>query len=137
VSGASVSPHVLELLREHVHSIEALETLILLHRTAPRRWTATQLATELNAVESAVGAGLQQLVASGILVLGGSASTLHYAYAAHEGLSAGIEDLERTYERDRFAVLQAIARNAISRVRDDARRAFRGVFGPGDGKKVE
>jgi hypothetical protein len=135
VSGdASLSPHVLELLREHVHSIEALEALILLRRTAPRRWTGAQLAAELNAAESAVEAALQQLVASRILVWGGTASSLHYAYAAQDGLRAGIEDLERSYETDPFAVLQAISQSAIARVRDDARRAFRGVFGPGDGK---
>jgi hypothetical protein len=138
MSGTGDLPaHVVELIREHIHSIEALEVVLLLRRDAPRSWTAPRLADELKASQNAIGATMPHLLESQIVGQEGSDARMRYVYVAQGKLAQSVADLDQLYATDRFEVLQAIASNAISRVRKNARRAFPGVFRPGGGREEE
>jgi predicted transcriptional regulator len=127
--------HMIDFIRQHIHSIEGLEVLLLLRASSPGAWTIELLAHELKVSESAIVSAAEKLVESRMVARLGGDSHSRYVYRAPDELAAGIAQLEQLYATDRFEVIQAVGSGAISRVRRDVRRAFPGVFWPPDGKK--
>jgi hypothetical protein len=56
-----MTDRVKRFIAEHLSSVEQLEVLLLLFRTAPRRWTATDISTELRSSPISVAGRLREL----------------------------------------------------------------------------
>lgn len=86
MTAQALPKHVEKFLTDHISSVEQLEILVLLRRTAPRRWNVVQVNTELRGSELAVRGHLQVLAKHRFLkreateVVGGE-SEISYTYA--------------------------------------------------------
>lgn len=120
---------VRELISRSIHSIEALEVLLVLRGTVVRTWTAAQLASELRLPESAVVTALQALVLSQLALQASDESPLPYQYRLQQPeAEETVDELAKTYARNRVEVLMQISSNAIDRVRKGALKTFSDAF---------
>jgi hypothetical protein len=120
---------VRELISRSVHSIEALEVLLVLRGPVMRSWTAQQLATELRLPEAALATALQALVASELALQLDDGAPLQYQYRLQvPEAEEAVERLAKIYAQNRVEVLMLISSNAIDRVRKGALRTFSDAF---------
>jgi hypothetical protein len=123
-----------ELIRNSIHSLEALEALLWLRGAASRRWTAEQLARELRLPEARLTTALRNLVL-GRLIREGEESPRRYQYWPQEpGTAAAVDELAEAYESSRPEVLVSISSHAIERVRRGL-RTISDAFRPRANKK--
>jgi predicted transcriptional regulator len=100
---------VRRFIADHLHSIEQLEVLLLLHRTTPASWTATAISTELRSSASSVAQRLESLLA-GRLVERLYGDVYRFA-AEHPGVGEAVRELADAYRVRRYTVIDLIARN--------------------------
>lgn len=90
-----IPPDVREFLTREINSIEQLEILLLLRRTSPRRWTPSEVSTELRGNVDSARHRLELLAASRIVLVHRGAPS---APEGRTGVSQG--DTECTYSFD-------------------------------------
>lgn len=86
-----------------------LELLLLLQRTAPRRWSTAELVRELRASRKVVSSAVEHLKEGGMLMTADDA--VFYA-ASTEDVGAAVSALRSLCTTKPFTVLNAIARAA-------------------------
>lgn len=125
----AIPEQVRDLISRSLHSIEALEVLLVLRGPVVRTWTAAQLASELRLPESAVLAALEALIVRHLALQTSDAPPLQYQYRlqAPEAEETVVE-LAAIYAHNRVEVLMQISSNAIERVRRGALRTFSDAF---------
>jgi hypothetical protein len=129
IEPAAMPESVRELIGRSIHSIEALEVLLLLRAPVTRSWTAEQLARDLRLPESMVVTALQALVVHQLALQIGEQSPLRYQYRLQgQESEKTIDELAEIYAQNRVEVLMQISSNAIDRVRKAALRAFSDAF---------
>jgi hypothetical protein len=106
---AEIPPLVRRFILEHLHSIEQLEVLLLLHRTGPASWTAAAISAELRSSPSSVAQRLTSLVARG-LVAKRDGDAYHFASERKEVREA-VQAVAETYRVRPFTIMELISRN--------------------------
>jgi len=92
------------LIAEHIHSVEQLEVLLLLRRSA-RAWTAEEVAAELLTHRDSVAERLEDLTGRGFASRDGE----RYAYAAGDAArDRAVDELAGYYARRRVTVIGLI-----------------------------
>jgi RIO-like serine/threonine protein kinase len=131
-SEEQIPDDVRHLIQERIHSIEALEVLLLLFQRHGQWLSMAAVAGELRIGESSVEAAVADLVSNGFVERDASAAQYRLGATNTDHVVA---KLLRTYEGARVEVLVMISRNAIGRVRNDALRTFAEAFRLGGRKK--
>ncbi len=121
--------HVDGLLRQTIGSFEELEILLLLRVEREQPWTAKALAARLSLPTSTTVEELEQLRRAGLLRIESSGNAPAYQYSPETvELGRAVEELASLYRDERLAVIQAMNKNAIERVRTHAIRTFADAF---------
>jgi hypothetical protein len=97
-----------EFLRRSVHSVWALELLLLMRANAPQSWTAEQLAKELRASHAVVLGILPQLIAHALVVENDPG---RFLYRPDPALGNNIARLDVIYRQNPVALVREIALN--------------------------
>jgi hypothetical protein len=102
-------PDVVRALLERIASISELETLLLLHRTAPAEWSAEGVAGELRIERSGAERQLAALATRDLLALRQAPGVDHYRYApGSDELDRAVEALASCYEKRRVSVVHTL-----------------------------
>jgi predicted transcriptional regulator len=103
---------VRRFIADHLHSIEQLEVLLLLHRTAPASWTTTAISTELRSSASSVAQRLESLLARRLIErLYGDV----YRFGDQQpAVAEAVRALADAYRVRRYTVIDLIARNRLT-----------------------
>lgn len=126
---SSIPAAVRDLIQARVHSIEELETLLLLHGEPVREWSGSEVAAALKVPEAAAEAALDTLAALELLEALSLGASRRYRYAPRtEELAAQVQGLAESYRDFRVETLVLIASQAITRVRKDALATFAEAF---------
>lgn len=115
-------------IREHIHSIEQLEVLLLLKRSPNEVWSAELVARELRIDAESAARRIEDLVGRGLI---GSASfTDRYCYAPKSPeLDRCVEGLTRAYGDRRVSVI------ALIFTKPDPAQSFADAFRVRESKK--
>lgn len=123
MSTSAIPKHVERFIAEFIDSVEQLEVLLLLQRTAPTEWNADAIARELRIAPESAGARLQVLRVLGLLdASGGDPPSFRYAPANGE-LDRCVRGLAEAYATRRVSVITLIFSKP-----DDAIRSFADAF---------
>jgi hypothetical protein len=125
MASADLPEDVAALLVERIGSISELETLLLLHRTAPMDWNRHQVAAELRIEARAAEEQLAALAARGLLSFSEAGEDVRYRFdAATDALRTAVAGLAVAYEKRRVTVVHAIYSRPADKIRVFA-EAFR------------
>lgn len=95
-------------LAEEINSPEQLEILLLLHREAPREWTAQEISQQVYTVPAAATMSAEHLAARGLLAARGTANPLYRYEPRTDELRARMDELAEAYTADRVGVIKAV-----------------------------
>lgn len=124
-----LSRSVEELIERRIHSIEELESILLLRSEPGRIWSSLDVSNSLRITEVSAQAALQELVRSDLAHPRGD----DYQYASEYEDEVGA--LATAYTQYRVEILVLISTQAMNRVRDGALRTFSEAFLLGGRKK--
>lgn len=119
-----ISPGVKAFIAGHIDSIVQLETLLMLHASPARDWTAQDVARDLRIDPDWAQGQLDALSQQGMLVRGESTGVRQYRYGpAAAQQRTEIEGLARAYAERRVTVIGLIFSKPA-----DSLRAFSDAF---------
>jgi hypothetical protein len=124
VTGDGIPEDVRAFIGAHVDSVEQLEVLLLLRRTAGREWSAAEVSEELRTSPGSAANRLADLAAHGLITARSSADPLYRYEPRDERLDATLDALGRAYADRRVRVIGMIFEKPIDRIRSFA-DAFR------------
>ncbi len=110
--GAGIPRDVLAFLHEHIVSVEQLEVLLLLRRTAPRPWSPEEVSDELRS--SPISAGLRLKDLAGRRLIERDDGRFRYVAGTRERV---IAELEAVYAERRFGVIDQIFARPVEPLR--------------------
>jgi hypothetical protein len=114
----AIPEDVQRLVREHIDSVEQLDVLLLVFRTAPREWTPVAVSRELRIDAVSAARRLDDFHARGLMTVRAGEETLYYAYAAPDpDVTAAIASLARVYAERRTTLIQFIFAAPVRDVR--------------------
>jgi saccharopine dehydrogenase-like NADP-dependent oxidoreductase len=108
VTDGNVSPEVRRFIAEHIEAAEQLETLLLLHRSPEKEWTALDVSQAIYTVPASATMRLEGLVAYGFVVSSGGADPRYRYSPRSEELGRQVDVLAAAYRADRVAVIKLI-----------------------------
>lgn len=124
MAGGDIPEEVRDLLTRCISSVEALEVLLLLQRTAERWWTPDAVAAELRTSRASAARRLEEFGKAGFLDVR-LGEDVNYRYApSSEGTARAVSLLADTYRERRVSVINLIFSKPLDHVRDFA-DAFR------------
>ena len=107
-----------DFLIKHIHSVEQLEILLMLHREAGRAWTIEEIANELRSDMQSVQNRLQDLCAQHMLTCTLSHDESHYAFnSSDHDLNRKVSMLAQVYAERRMSVINLIFSKPIDNIR--------------------
>jgi hypothetical protein len=124
VASIDIDPRVRRFILENIHSVEQLETLLLLHGDPVRWWTALQVSTELYTSLPSADNRLRDLAARKLLVIESSDSPKYRFEPEDAEASALVDLLANTYRQRRVTVITLVFSQPQDAIRDLA-DAFR------------
>jgi Fe2+ or Zn2+ uptake regulation protein len=114
VSNSDLSPNTLRFLSQHIHSLEQLEVLALLHTSPSRHWTAKEVCDEIRSNLASIVQQLTLLSSQGIIEAkpGNEGSAQIYRYNPKDNnVHVQIMETIQSYQTHRIKVIEAIFRN--------------------------
>lgn len=117
---------------DHIESVEQLEILLLIHRTAPKPVLAADAASELRIDAASAQRRMEDLAARGLL----DQDHPGFVYRANNPRDAGVRALGDAYRERRVSVITLIFSKPAKVTADPARAladAFKLKRGPKDG----
>jgi len=108
---------VQDFVRRHIDSVEQLDVMLLLHRTAPRVWTPVGVGTELRIDPGSAARRLADLNAGGLLEASAEGDAVGYRYAAAAPEDEVIRQLAVTYLERRTSLIEFIFSAPVRDVR--------------------
>jgi hypothetical protein len=127
-----MDPRVRRFILEHVHSVEQLEVLLLLHRDPARWWTAGQVSMELYTSLASADDRLRDLAARTLLVVEPTRPPRYRYEPGTEEARDVVGLLAETYRERRVTVITLVFSKPQDAIRDLA-DAFRIGKGRTDG----
>ena len=107
-----------DFLIKHIHSVEQLEILLLLHREAGRQWGVEEIAQELRGDRQSVENRLQDLCAQHMLVCTRSNDDSRFHFNDSDSdLHHQVSELSRIYAERRMSVINLIFSKPIDNIR--------------------
>ncbi len=103
-----LSPEVRRFIAEHVQSAEQLETLLLLHRSPEKEWTALDVSQAIYTVPASATMRLEGLVAGGFVSSSGGPDPRYRYSPRSDELGRQVDVLAAAYRADRVAVIKLI-----------------------------
>jgi hypothetical protein len=120
---------LLDLLQAQVGSLEALELLLLLHRTQERAWDRFEIANRLGLSDDIVEASAASMESHGFLARHGTGPGTTWQYSARPPERAAMIDrLATVYADRRLEIMRILSAQAMERLRESAARAFADAF---------
>lgn len=114
----ALEPDVERFIAAHIHSVEQLEVLLLLHRGGDREWSAQDVSRELSSHPHSVESRLLDLRARGLIeAREDGPGGLSYRFAPPAALVATIAALQQAYTERRVTVITAIFAKPIDSIR--------------------
>lgn len=117
MSASGIPDDAARMIRDNIDSVEQLEVLLLLQRTAPRTWNGSQVADELRIAAGSAQGRLQDLARRGFL----AADDQSYSYRVGPQDGA-VRALAQAYRERRVTVITMIF------TRPDPARALADAF---------
>lgn len=124
MAGERIPEEVRRFLANHVNSVEQLEVLLLLRRTADRDWTAAQVADELRIDRASARRRLYDLHRAGLVGLYTSGTEGRFRYDPSDAHAEAVDRLADIYVTHRVAVITFIISKPLDEIRSFA-DAFR------------
>ena len=120
---SGLSQEIKKFISDHIHSIEQLEILLLLHSQPDREFTAAATAQELriepdSAAERLAALSGQQMLA--VRAAGGAAEPAYRFAPANAHLHSLVQQLAEAYRQYRVRVITAIFSKPVDKVRSFA-----------------
>lgn len=118
MTSSGFPPDVEQFVGEHLSSVEQVEVLLLLHRTAPKRWTALDTSRELRIDAVSAARRLADFQERGVLAVEPGTQALEYWYASR-GPAADrvLVELDRAYRDRRTSLINLIFSAPVKDVR--------------------
>lgn len=114
MAGNGLPADVVELIAQHIVSIEQLEILLLFRARSEESWTAKQVSQELRTAELSATEHLARLHACGFVQ---HSSDGAFAYApASEALRRAVDGLATAYAERRYTVIDLIFAKPIDKL---------------------
>ena len=134
MSTEAIPAEVLALLRERLHTLEAVEALVVLH-DAPRPCSTAEIAERV-AIDPAIARSALDELAQGGFVVTEASTGFRYA-PVDPATAAATRALVHAYRTAPLDVMRRMTENAMERIRSSARAAFADAFRLGKGRKDE
>jgi hypothetical protein len=135
VDSNPIDEKVRAFLRDHIHSYEHLEVLLLLWRSPENSWSCENVADRLSIGLGAAEEALNDLT-NQLLVRGDRDGTPTFRYSARTGnLDRCMQALARAYETQLLELTKLMNANAVARIRSATARHFADSFLIGRGKR--
>ncbi len=115
-----LAPELREFLVSKFSSIEQLDVFMLLYRSAPRHWSALEVARELRMAPQSAEMRLFLMTSAGLFAAS-DAPSLTYWYEAAPALDMLAKAMSDAYEADR---------TAVAAILEDSPRALRPASSP-------
>jgi hypothetical protein len=127
------SNELLAFIREHIHSIEQLEVLLMIRRRADVEWTPASVSEEMRTGVPSASTRMKDLESRGLLqsTKNGTQSSYRYAPRTPE-LESAVAELDRAYAERRYTIIDLIFSKPVDKIRVFA-EAFRIRRGEGEG----
>ncbi len=97
-----------QFVARHIHSVEQLEVLLLLQRSAPREWTADEVSREISTSRYAAEARLMDLRGRGLVSMREDGQVLHFRYDPATPDDAHVGQLAAVYAERRTSIITMI-----------------------------
>lgn len=107
VSSGPLSSGLERFIRENIHSIEQLEILLLLLKSAGREWSPQEIGQHLYRQPDSVAARLEELRQRGLVNSSSSKSTL-YCYNSATPQDANVRALDRAFQERKDTIIRII-----------------------------
>lgn len=118
MTASGFPPDVEQFVAAHLSSVEQLEVLLLLYRTAPRRWSAVAASRELRIDPVSAARRLADFQASDVIAVEVGAEALEYWYAPRGAAPERVlAELERGYRDRRTSLINLIFAAPVNDVR--------------------
>ncbi|MEW6733754.1 MAG: hypothetical protein AB1489_20670 [Acidobacteriota bacterium] len=123
MSEDNLPSEVKKFIFEHLNSLQQLEILLLLYRSARKEgnvqgeWTADAVARELRSNPNSVAVSLAELQSRGILSVRGEVVLLYRYDPRTLDLDNAIVGLEQAYEQYRVTVLNLVFGKPLDKIR--------------------
>jgi hypothetical protein len=109
MAASEFDPLVKDFLETQVTSLVQLEVLLLLRSSEERAWSAKEISHELRSDIGWIEERLENLVATGFLVVGEADALATYRYApATDDMRRLADGVARAYEERRLAVISLV-----------------------------
>lgn len=103
-----LSESVVKFIREHIHSVEQLEVLLLLQRHADREWTAEDVNYLLKSTEGSVSERLDDLHARKLIVGREESDKRYFTFSVDTSVKFSVEELGHYYKIFAGRVIETI-----------------------------
>lgn len=124
MAGSQLPEEVVQLVREHILSLEQLEILLLLRARAGQEVTPELVRDEVRTSESSAETRLADLARRGFLKVRNATGQTLYSYQPRDAaLARAVDLLERAYAERRYTVIDLIFSKPI-----DNLRVYAGAF---------
>ncbi len=97
-----------QFIARHIHSVEQLEILLLLKRSAPREWTADEVSREISTSRYAAEARLMDLRARAVVAMREDGQVLWFRYDPATPDDALVGQLAAVYAERRTSIITMI-----------------------------
>jgi hypothetical protein len=114
---SGIPADVRAFVREHIDSLEQLEVLLLVHRSAPRRWSAAAVSRELRIDVASAARRLADLHGRRLLERAGDGDEAEYWHAPDSAHDSVLRDLAATYAERRVTLIEFIFAAPVREVR--------------------
>lgn len=124
---------ILEFISKHIHSVEQIEILAILHREPNREWSVHALDDVIRSSEESLRMRLQDLCRRGFITCSPAPNEVYRFGPSSADLRLSIDALVAAYKNHRIRVIEAIFTKPMTEIRcfSEAFR-FRGKKGEGE-----
>jgi hypothetical protein len=107
-----------QFIVDHIRSVEQVEVLLLLFRTAPREWTAARVAQELRIDPASAAARLARAHEQGFAETRATSQVVEYWYdGAPPDQDRMLGELDRAFQQRRTTIIGLIFATPLSQPR--------------------
>lgn len=105
-----------QFIGRHINSVEQLEILLLLKRSAPREWSAEEVSRELSTSRYAAEGRLMDLASRHLAAIREDGPLLHFRYVAGNPDDALVAQLMEVYAQRRTSIITMIYSKPADRI---------------------
>lgn len=109
---------IIKFVRQHIHSVEQLEVLLLLHGSATREWSAAQVNLLLKSDENSVGERLQDLYSRKLLTKRMDVNQAFFRFPENLDLEISVTELKEFYKIFTVRMIEIIYSSTDASLKD-------------------